>query len=199
MNLIDLLDVYAAVHDSNEMFLLFADYPLDERINRDTMNTVIIKELGASRPISTDPDMFKILLDTFFKKYSLNITRLVDTMYLEYNPLHTKDMVEGEHRHSIGDIDNTDSYGTSSSNEDKTSAYDSSTYQPDKYGESQVKHNGKTTSDIESTVDTDKYIQGKDGQESYQSLVEQERRLDEFNIFNWIIKQMRKELFLLVY
>lgn len=199
MNLIDLLDVYSAVHDSDEMFLLFADYPLDERIDKDTMNTVIIKELGASRPISTDPDMFKILLDTFFKKYSLNITRLVDTMYLEYNPLHTKDMVEGEHRHSVGDIDNTDKYDTSSSNEDKTSAYDSSTYQPDKYGESEVKHEGETTSDIESTVDTDKYIKGKDGQESYQSLVEQERRLAEFNIFNWIIKQMRKELFLLVY
>lgn len=199
MNLIDLLDVYSAVHDSNEMFLLFADYPLDDRIDKDTMNTVIIKELGASRPISTDPDMFKILLDTFFKKYSLNITRLVDTMYLEYNPLHTKDMVEGEHRHSVGDIDNTDKYDTSSSNEDKTSAYDSSTYQPDKYGESEVKHEGETTSDIESTVDTDKYMKGKDGQESYQSLVEQERRLAEFNIFNWIIKQMRKELFLLVY
>lgn len=199
MNLIDLLDVYSAIHNSNEMFLLFADYPLDDRIDKDTMNTVIIKELGASRPISTDPDMFKILLDTFFKKYSLNITRLVDTMYLEYNPLHTKDMVEGEHRHSVGDIDNTDKYDTSSSNEDKTSAYDSSTYQPDKYGESKVEHNGETTSDIESTVDTDKYIKGKDGQESYQSLVEQERRLAEFNIFNWIIKQMRKELFLLVY
>lgn len=199
MNLIDLLDVYSAIHDSDEMFLLFADYPLDERIDKDTMNTVIIKELGASRPISTDPDMFKILLDTFFKKYSLNITRLVDTMYLEYNPLHTKDMVEGEHRHSVGDIDNTDKYDTSSSNEDKTSAYDSSVYQPDKYGESTVEHSGETTSDIESTVDTDKYVKGKDGQESYQSLVEQERRLAEFNIFNWIIKQMRRELFLLVY
>jgi hypothetical protein len=199
MNLIDLLDVYSALNDSDDMFLLFTDYTLDERVSKETMNTVIIKELGASRPITTDPDLFKILLDTFFKKYSLNITRLVDTMYLEYNPLFNKDLVEGEHRHSVGDIDNTDSYTTGNEAEGKISAYDATTYQPKEFNTSDTTHNGETTSDIESTVDTDKYIKGKDGPESFQSLVEQERRLIEFNIFNWIIKQMRKELFLLVY
>ena len=199
MNLIDLLDVYSAVHNSDDMFLLLSNYPLDERINRDTMNTVIIKELGATRPITTDPDLFKILLDTFFKKYNMNIKRLLDTMYLEYNPLHNKDLTEGEHRHSIGDIDNTDKYDTGSDREGKVSAEDVSTYQPKDYESGNTHHEGETTSDIESTVDTDKTIVGKDGPESYQSLIEQERRLAEFNIFNWIIKQMRKELFLLVY
>ena len=199
MNLIDLLDVYSALHDSDDMFLLFTDYSLDNRVSKETMNTVIIKELGASRPITTDPDMFKILLDTFFNKYSLNITRLVDTMYLEYNPLSNKDLVEGEHRHSTGDIDNTDSYTTGHSSEDKVSAYDVNTYQPKDMSTGSTTHSGETTSDIESTVQTDKYVKGKDGQDSYQSLIEQERRLAEFNIFNWIIKQMRKELFLLVY
>lgn len=199
MNLIDLLDVYALYHESDDMFLLFADYPLDERIDKDTMNTVIIKDLGASRPITTDPDMFKILLDTFFKKYNMNIKRLVDTMYLEYNPVQNKNLVETEHRHSTGDIDNTDSYNTSSSNEGKVSAYDSNEYQPKELDTSGTSHTGETTSDIDSTVDTEKSIQGKDGQDSYQSLIEQERKLAEFNIFNWIIKQMRKELFLLVY
>lgn len=199
MNLIDTLDVYSALHNSDNMFLLFTDYVLDERIDKNIMNTIIIKELGASKPITTDPDMFKILLDAFFSKYALNITKLVDTMYLEYNPLFNKDLVEGEHRHSTGDIDNTDSYTTGQSSEDKVSAYDASAYQPKDMSTASTTHNGETTSDIESTVQTDRYIKGKDGPESYQSLVEQERRLAEFNIFNWIIKQMRKELFLLVY
>lgn len=199
MNLIDILDIYSLMNDSNDMFLLLNDYPLDNRIDRQTMNTVIIKELGASRPITTDPDTYKILLDTFFKKYSSNITRLVDTMYLEYSPLHTKDITETEHRHSLGDIDNTDKYTTDNTTEGKVSAYDNPQYQPKELDTSGSKHEGETTSDIESTVDTSKTIVGKDGQESYQSLIEQERRLAEFNIFNWIIKQMRKELFLLVY
>lgn len=231
MNLIDILDIYSLESHVDDMFFMLSDYTLDNRIDRNVMNTTIISELGNARPITTDPDLFKILFDNFFDKYASNITRLVDTMYLEYNPLHTKDITremnekvdETENRESVGDIDNTDKYSTTTDNvetqshtgENQVSAYDSSVYQPDKKSiDSQsattvngVEHSGKTTSDITSTVDTDKdtkrdlteTIQGKDGDTSYQSLIEQERKLAEFNIFNWIIKQMRRELFLLIY
>lgn len=231
MNLIDILDIYSLENGVDDMFLMFGDYTLDNRIDRNVMNTTIISELGNARPITTDPDLFKILFDNFFNKYSSNITKLVDTMYLEYNPLHTKDITremnekvdETENRESVGDIDNTDKYSTTTDNvetqthtgENQVSAYDSQVYQPkDKSIDSQsattvngVEHSGETTSDIKSTVDTDKdttrnvteTIQGKDGDTSYQSLIEQERKLSEFNIFNWIIKQMRRELFLLIY
>lgn len=199
MNLIDILDVYALENDSEDMQLLFNDYTLDERIDRDVMNTTILSELGASRPITTDPDLFKMLFDNFFNKYSGNITKLVDTMYYEYNPLHNKDISEEEHRQSEGDIDNTDEYHTDNTTEGKVSAYDSTSYQPKEQAIGDVDHTGETHSDIKSEVDTTRTITGKDGQDSYQSLIEQERKLAEFNIFNWIIKQMRKELFLLIY
>lgn len=223
MNLIDILDIYSLERDSDDLTLMFSDYILDNRIAKDDMNAIILKELGASRPITTNPDTFKILFDTFFKKYSSNITKLIDTMYLEYNPLQNKDiqrkMNESEHRDSTGNIDNTDKYDTNTdqtetgtnTTENTVSAYDASTYQPKDKSvttpnlktDNDVHHEGETTSDIESTVDTDKHIgetiEGKDGTESYQSLIEQERKLAEFNIFNWIIKQMRRELFLLVY
>lgn len=217
------MDIYALENESDDMFYIFKDYVLDERINRDVMNTTIISELGAARPITTDPDLFKILMDNMFNKYSSNITKLVDTMYLEYNPLHTKDLHrevgENEHRYSKGDINNTDNYDTTTDEEEKgntttedtVSAYDSITYQPNKKSvttpnthlDHDVHHEAETTSDIESTVDTDKgldeHIYGKDSEPSYQTLIEQERKLAEFNIYNWIIKQMRHELFLLVY
>ncbi len=199
MNLIDILDIYSLENDNDDLMLMFNDYVLDTRISKDVMNNTIIAELGATRPITTDPDLFKILLDNFFKKYSGNITKLVDTMYYTYNPLINKDLTETESRHSTGDIDNTDKYTTGTEQEDKVSAYDVDTYQPKEFAKNDVTHEGETTSDIESTVDVDKHIHGKDGQDSYQSLIEQERKLAEFNIFNWIIKQMRKELFLLVY
>lgn len=231
MNLIDILDIYSLENEVDDMFLMFNDYALDNRIDRNVMNTTIISELGSARPITTDPDLFKMLFDNFFDKYASNITKLVDTMYLEYNTLHTKDITrkmnekvdETENRESVGDIDNTDKYSTTTDNvetqshtgENQVSAYDAQTYQPkDKSLDTQsttvvngVEHSGKTTSDIKSTVDTDKdterdlteTIQGKDGDASYQSLIEQERKLAEFNIFNWIIKQMRRELFLLIY
>lgn len=223
MNLLDILDIYAMENDSDDIFLLLQDYTLDNRITREVMNTVILKDLGACRPITTDCDLFKILLESFFNKYNYNISKLLDTMYYEYNPLHNKDLQrklnEDEHRHSIGDIDNTDTYNTNTdqtntgtdSNEKTVSAYDSPNYQPKERDtetqnlrtDNDVHHEGETTSDIESTVDTDRHIgekiEGKDGEASYQTLIEQERKLAEFNIFNWIVNQMRNELFLLIY
>ena len=194
-----MLDVYAMLNDSDDMFYMLEDYTIDERINRETLNKVIIKDLGAMRPITTDPNLYKILLDTFFDKYSLNITRLLDTMYLEYSPLDTKNITETEQRDSIGRIRNTDGYNTSTSNENKVSAYDSDEYQPSEKTSGETEHEGHTNSDITSNVGTVKTIKGKDGADSYQKLVEQERKVAEFNIFNWITKQMRRELFLLVY
>lgn len=239
MNLIDILDIYALQNNSDELLLLFGDYTLDERVNRDILNGEILAKLGAMRPITTDSELFKILFDNFFKKYSGNIKRLCDTLDLEYNPLYTKDIYhdlneniqrdigEEEQRHSVGDIDNTDRYSTNTdqtntgtdTNEETVSAYDNPNYQPKRKSvetqnlrtDNDVQHSGVTTSDIVSDVDTNKltdddtartlgeHIVGKDGELPYQDLIEKQRKLVEFNIYNWIIKQMRKELFLLIY
>lgn len=215
MMLIDMLDMYAIEKGSNDLFLMLYDYSLDSRINRDDMNRIIVKELGNHQPYTTNTIVLKFAIEEFFTKYRYNIERLIDTMYYDYNPLSTKDIKEvtdeTEHRDSTGDIDNTDTYNTrqteDTDQENRVSAYDSSEYQPKDKSDIDTSrttdHSATTTSDIKSEVDTDKDITktttGKDGDTSYQSLIEQERRLSEFNIFNWIINQMRKELFLLVY
>lgn len=219
MNLIDVLDMYATLNNSDDLTLMLQDYTLDSRLNRDVMNKVIIRELGAMRPFVNDTKVFKFSLENFFNKWNYNIGKLIDTMYYEYDPISNKNMdrtvLETEHRESSADIDNTDNYTTntdnveSGTNEGQVSAYDVSTYQPkdktinNNRIDNDVTHSGETTSDIQSDVDTEKNIEenvkGKDGDSSYQELIEQERELAQFNIFDWIIKQMRKELFLLVY
>lgn len=203
MNLIDSLDLYAQLHDSDDMFLMLKDYTLDARIDRDMLNKIIIKDLGFLRPITTNSTILKLLIEEFFDKYNYNIMRLLDTMYLEYSPLQNKDITEHDYRHSTGDIDNHDNYTTTSGvdTEDTVSAYNETTYQPKSKQEQDgvTEHYGNTTSDIESYVYSTHTIKGKDGNDSYQTLIEQERKLAEFNIFVWIIKHMRKELFLMVY
>lgn len=228
MNLIDILDLYNLTNDnSSDLMNMLSDYPLDERIDRTALNTSIITKLGACRPITTNSTVFKVLIDEFFTRYSTNISKLLDTLYLEYNPLENNRYERAlgeedtEHRESTGDIDNTDSYTTSNTGSDdisrteekKVSAYDSSTYQPKEKIEtgseedtsSSTTHSGETTSDIKSDVDTEhshtlkETKSGLEGNVTYQSLIEQERKLSQFNIFNWIIERMHKELFLLVY
>lgn len=203
MNLIDILDIYSLENDSDQLYLLFDDIVLDERIDKDTLLMTVLKELGAMRPITTDPDLYKMLVDNFFKKYSSNISKLLDTLDLEYDPLGNKDLSEVEHRHSVGDIDNTDTYDTNTDDTttNEVSAYDSNQYQPKSKDttDHDVHHSAETTSDIDSVVDTNKTIKGKDGDMTFQEMIEKERKIAEFNIYNWITKQMRRELFLLVY
>lgn len=228
MNLIDILTEYAIAHDhSDELFLMLQDYTIDSRISRETLNRIIIKDLGTMRPITTYTEVYKMLVDTFFEKYQDNIKRLLDTLDIEYNPLQNKNITETEtigeteQRESSGHINNTDEYTTNidnvetgtDTNEKQVSAFDATTYQ-NKDRDTETKnlrtdndtsHSGTTTSVITSDVDTDrdvtrnKTITGKDGNDSMQDLIKEERRLAEFNIYNWIIEQMRKELFLLVY
>lgn len=219
MNLIDVLNLYAMMNDSDDLTLMLQDYTLDSRVNRDVLNRVIIRELGAMQPFVNDTTVLKFSIENFFNKWNYNIGKLIDTMYYEYDPIGNKNLTrtlnESEHRESVADIDNTDTYTTNTDNtesgtvEGQVSAYDATTYQPKDKSitsnriDNDVTHSGETTSDIQSDVDTEHHLGenmvGKDGDSSYQELIEQERELAQFNIFEWIIKQMRKELFLLVY
>lgn len=203
--------MYAMENDSDDLMLMLQDYTLDNRINRDNFNRIIIKELGAMRPLVTNTKVFKFSLEAFFNKWNYNIGKLIDTMYYEYDPIGNKDLNrklnESEHRESTADIDNTDTYDTNTDSTDtlEVSAYDSTSYQPKQKEtiDNDVHHSGETTSDIQSDVDTQHHLgestKGKDGNSSYQELIQQERELSEFNIYTWILKQMRRELFLLVY
>lgn len=199
MNLIDTLHIYAMKQDSDDLYCMLQDYELDERLDRKTMNDVMIKELGAMRPITTVSIVFKVRLDIFFTEYKDNISKLLDTLNYDYNPLHTKDIHETEHRESTGDIDNTDNYTTGNTNESKVSAFDSSNYENKEKTTNDTNHSATTTSDIKSDVDTEKHIYGKDGDIAIQDLIEKERKLDEFNVYKWITRRMKEELFLLVY
>ena len=217
MNLVDTLQFYSINYDnnSNNLYALFNGYVVDSRIDKELLNGIIVKELGAMKPFTTNVIVFKNGVEIFFKKYKDNISNLLDTLEYEYNPIENKNITEQEHRESEGNIDNTDKYTTNTDNketgsktdEKQISAFDATTYQnkekntstPNLTTENDVEHEGETKSDIKSEVDTNKTITGKDGDTSIQSLITEERKLAEFNIYNWIIKTMRKELFLLVY
>lgn len=187
MTLIDLLDIYAFQNSSQDITLLMMDYPLDTRIDREKLNKIIIKDLGDMVPASNTPKVWKFMLEMFFEKWRYNIGKELDTMYLSYNTLHNNDWDTTAHSR-------TDADGTSSgTTETHTSAYDVSTYQP----RTKVSTNGSYSDD---TVTDTTFTKGGHGDKhTYQQLVQEERDLSEFNIYDWILERMRKELFLLVY
>lgn len=214
LNLADMLDFYAILHDSENWDAMLQDYRLNGYLNRDDLNKVILKDLGNACPYVTDTQSFKFALDTFFIKYEDTINRLTETLKINYNPIYNKNYtrkIDDTFNHEnhkgnehIVDEDTTDTIDTTTTT--NVSAYnDEEGFEPknqtiqknvdvlDKYEKTNIKENshGKNIDDK-----TDKMF-GTDG--AVQDLLDKERKTAQFNIYTWIISRMRKELFLLVY
>ena len=199
MTLYDLLDLYAFQNDSTDLFLMLNDYELDSRITRETFNQVIVKELGGMVPTSNTPAVFKFLLETFFEKWKYNIGKELDTMYLTYNTIYNVDVAKTRDESVNRDTDSTDAGTVDSTTTVNTSAYDVSTYQPRTQTIGDTDTSDIYHQDIEATLDRDETERGHRPNHSFQELINEERELSEFNIYDWILERMRKELFLLVY
>lgn len=199
MTLYDLLDLYAFQNDSKDLTLMLQDYELDERINREMFNNIIIKDLGGMVPTSNTPEVFKFMLETFFKKWKYNIAKQLDTMYLQYNAINNVDITR---KRGEGIKRNTESKEESEAHstiEQTTSAYDVETYQPRTKTETDSNNSDTFNQEENATLNRDETETGHRPNQSFQELINQERELSEFNIYDWILERMRKELFLLVY
>lgn len=215
MNLADMLDFYAYLHDVENWDAMLQDYVLTERLDRADLNRVILTELGNACPYVTDTSTFKFALETFFIKYKTNIDKLAETLFIDYNPIINKDYTRKtdadntNERHSIseGDINEGVTENHDATISLNVSAYNDgvATYTPRNQtieDSTDTTEREQISTDVtningEETIDKTEHIAGTDG--AYQDLIEKERKAAQFNIYNWIISRMRKELFLLVY
>lgn len=83
------------------------DYVLDSRIVRKDLNDYIFFRLGQREPVFTDTRRFKQNLNSWFKVHQQNISKLVDTTLLDYNPIENYDRTEEMHRQT-NDTEKTD-------------------------------------------------------------------------------------------
>lgn len=199
MTLYDLLDLYAFQNDSKDLTLMLQDYELDERIDRETFNSVIIKDLGGMVPTTNTPEVFKFMLETFFKKWKYNINKELDSMYLEYSAINNVNVTR---KRGEGIKRNTESKEESEAHkttEVETSAYDVESYQPRTKTQIDSNYSDTFNQEENATLNRDETESGHRPNQSFQELINQERELSEFNIYDWILERMRKELFLLVY
>lgn len=199
MTLYDLLDLYAFQNDSKDLTLMLQDYELDERIDRETFNSIIIKDLGGMVPTSNTPEVFKFMLETFFKKWKYNINKELNSMYLEYSAINNVNITR---KRGEGIKRNTESKEESevhSTIEVETSAYDVETYQPRTKTQTDSNYSDTFNQEENATLNRDETETGHRPNQSFQELINQERELSEFNIYDWILERMRKELFLLLY
>ena len=94
MTFLDMIETYNIVNgnDLNDIESIFKDIELDERLDKSTLAGVLLDECGAMRCIYETTASFKYFSDLFFKKYAWNITKLVNSLNFEYDPLKNKNM-----------------------------------------------------------------------------------------------------------
>lgn len=90
MTINDLFHVYAMKHGTETAGML-QDYPLDSRLDRDALNGMILLELGDRVPYYNETTVLKYAIDNWFATHNKNITRLVDAISIEYDPLRPKE------------------------------------------------------------------------------------------------------------
>lgn len=228
MTLVDLIEVYNlnSDRDIDDVEGLFEDIDIDERLDKDILINSILDECGAMQVLYNTTGVFKRFSDNFFKKYKWSIGKLLDTLELRYDPIANKNMEWTETTQIEQNLDTSEEHdedrtktntGTESNqyNDDSTntiSAMNSDTYQPDNKS---VTNGGNTRTDNLSEVinsdvsrtknealdwdETDKHIEKGADSVVFQDLIEKERKVAQFSIYNWITKKYAKELFLLVY
>ena len=89
MTLLDIIEVYNLNNgkDLNDITAIFEDIELDNRLDKETLAGVLLDECGAMTSIYNVTSTFKYFSNLFFKKYAWNISKLVDTLEFQYDPL----------------------------------------------------------------------------------------------------------------
>ena len=228
MTLLDIIEIYNA-NKGNELDnieALFSDIVLDARLDKGVLAGVLLDYCGAMDTMYETTATFKYFSDNFFKKYAENITKLVDSMNFEYDPLKNRnlkwtettqieqnlDTEEGREENRTRDNTGTQGNQYSETETNTISAMNSSDYEPDNKSETSGSNtrtdnlkekinatNDRTKNEDLTWDETDTHEESGIYGISYQELIEKERKLAKFNIYNWIANKYAHELFLLVY
>ena len=213
MTLIDSINLWR-LQNQNEFY--FNDIVLDERLNKEDLYNMILTEYMNMLVLYANPQLFKTTVKLFFLKNKERISDLIDTTVLNYDPLENYSTVE------TGKLDRTGTKGfTQADNRTENIAREGNTTSThyvsafnNVQGEDVEQHRDVIEAN-EKVVDTENYTSAqdtntKDNEETrdtkkgitnltYQDLVEKQRKVVQFSIYEWILKEFAKDLLVAIW
>lgn len=218
MNLINVIKWY-----EGQELDIFDGIVLPVGLDKDLVINTILDLSATYIPLYTDYDLFNMKNKVFFQRNLDNFTLMYQALKEEYNPLHNYDRYEDRDESNTFDETNTrtidetlnrdisDNSNENNTNENKVSAFDSSSYQP----KEQSTFNGsitKTSSDDSENKKTDNYtgnntnkyitqnhIYGNIGVTTSQQMLESEIDLRiKYNIYEIIARMWYNEFMIRV-
>lgn len=178
---------------------LFNDILLPAGIDHDTVVNTILSESALNTPMYPEHDLFKMMIQNFFRKYYNNFERYNIAMNEDYTPnenYHKTD--ERTIRDNVNKVQNLDGTQINSLNENGDTenfrmAFDSGEYKKTDRGTSRTtnndtyKQNDKTTTDSNRNGTIISNSHGLTGVYTNQRLVEEEVKLrSKYNVYKYI-------------
>ena len=124
MTLLDIIEIYnmKSGRRIDDIGSLYEDIDIDARIDKEILVGSLLDECGAMNCLYDTTATFKYFSNNFFKKYKWNISKLLDTLELKYDPLTNKNVKWTETTKIEQDLDTAESQsenrGRSTSEED---------------------------------------------------------------------------------
>lgn len=154
---------------------LFDNLVLPDGLDKDTLVQNLVMDCGEFGVLYADGDYFKSILGWWSKKELPNWEKLYKTQLFEYDPISNYDRTDEIQRDVTGEASNSET------------AFDSKTLQTT---------SGSGSKGVEK-VKSRSY--GNIGVTTTQQMIEQERRVAEFNVYNYIITSFRNKFCIELY
>ena len=189
---------------------IFDFLELTEKIDKVTVENLILMELGEYEPLWTDPLFFRNMVGVWSKKWQRTFDKWSNALSIDYNPLENYDRMEEwtdeEKETSLlkGTITGNTTTIDHAANRNDVSAFNDVDFQPNERNtiDSNTQDNSSSTSD--SNTDTTRKnnrtgrAHGNIGVTTSQQMLEAELDVAKFNIYEHIVDIFASEFCLLV-
>lgn len=178
---------------------LFKDMSYPGDLDKDTLIDSILSECAELEIIYPDPDYMRMLIALWSKKELYNWQKLYETTQLVYNPIWNVDAneTETETRDLRSTFQNNERGNNTGIN--SRTGYNENEFvdaEKDQLNSTIGRDGGDTNS---GTVTIQKRRSGNIGVTMTQQLIEAEREVDKFNIYDFIVDSFKRRFCILVY
>ena len=182
---------------------LFDGLKLPEGVDRETVINNLLAETAEFEMLYPDAKFMAHMIAVWSAKELPIWEKLENTLHYNYDPISNYDKTEEWTDENKGTVRNTanSNGGTSGTDTKKVAGYNSETLVTSEGSTSEV------NSTLESTVEAEKndngkrsgHVFGNIGVTTTQKMIEEERRVSQFNISDYIIDSFKRRFCLLVY
>lgn len=178
---------------------LFSGMVYPDELDRDVLIDSILSECAELEIIYPDPDYMKNLITLWSKKELYNWRKLYDTTQFVYNPIWNVDgiVTETETRNLQNKYQQTEN--ADNKNVNAKTGYNSGAFEDAEQdtGRTDIERGGESADTGSVTRETKRG--GNIGVTMTQQMIEAEREVDKFNIYDFIVDSFKRRFCILVY